>query len=49
MNADDIHAVVKKLVGDINPVGATHVDNKRFENLQVMTELTDKLFPIFRS
>lgn len=39
----DIHGVVKKLVGPINPVGETNTDNARFENLKVLTELVEKL------
>ena len=39
----DIHEIVKKLVGNIDPVGETHTDNARFENLKVMTELVDNL------
>ena len=39
----DIYEVVKKLVGEIEPIGATEEDDKRFENLKIMTELIDKL------
>lgn len=39
----DIYRVVKKLVGEIEPIGSTEVDNKRFENLKTMTTLVDKL------
>lgn len=39
----DIYDVVKKLVGNINPVGETNTDNQRFDNLQVMVDLLDKL------
>ena len=39
----DIHEVVKKLVGKIQPVGKTNEDNQRFENLKVLTALVDKL------
>ena len=39
----NIHEIVKKLVGKINPVGETTADEKRFENLKVMTELVDSL------
>lgn len=35
--------VVRKLVGPIEPVGETHTDDKRFENLKVMTALVDQL------
>ena len=35
--------VVRKLVGRINPVGETHTDDERFENLKTMTILVDLL------
>ena len=37
------HDVITKLIGPIDPVGDSNIDNKRFENLKVMTELVDKL------
>ena len=39
----DIHEVVTKLVGPIKPVGETHIDNDRYENLKIMCDLIDKL------
>ena len=39
----DIHEIVKKLVGPIDPVGETNADDRRFENLKVMTELVGEL------
>ena len=39
----DIYEVVKKLVGEIEPIGETQTDDKRFENLKVMTKLIEKL------
>jgi len=39
----EIYDVVVKLVGQIKPVGETNEDNRRFENLKVMTELIDLL------
>ena len=39
----DYYEVVKKLIGEITPIGETNTDNKRFENLKAMTELVDKL------
>jgi hypothetical protein len=38
-NAD----VVKKLIGKIEPVGETNIDNERFENLKDMCELVEDL------
>ena len=39
----DYYEVVKKLIGEVDPVGETHIDNERFENLKKMTDLVDKL------
>ena len=39
----DLLEVVRKLVGEIDPVGETNEDNKRFENLKVLTDLVDSL------
>jgi len=39
----EIKDIVYKLIGPINPVGETHTDDKRFENLKVMTQLVDDL------
>ena len=35
----EIQEIIEKLVGPIDPVGQTQADNKRFENLKVMTGL----------
>lgn len=35
--------VVRKLIGPVDPVGETHTDNERFENLKQLTELVDYL------
>lgn len=34
---------VKNLIGYVSPVGETNEDNRRYENLKVMTELTELL------
>lgn len=39
----DIYEVVKKLVGEIEPIGETQTDDRRFENLKAMTWLIEKL------
>ena len=39
----ELHDVVKKLVGEIKPVGETREDDRRFENLKAMTGLVDLL------
>jgi hypothetical protein len=35
--------IVSKLVGPVRPVGSTHVDDERFENLKVLCLLTNQL------
>ena len=39
----EVYDVVKKLIGPIEPVGESHTDEKRFENLKALTELVDSL------
>ena len=39
----EIYDVVKKFVGEIEPVGASHIDKDRLENLKVMIKLVDDL------
>ena len=38
-----IYDVVKKLAGPIGPVGESHTDEQRFENLECLCALVDKL------
>jgi hypothetical protein len=38
-----IHEAVKKLVGEIDPVGETNEDDRRFENLTTLCTLIDDL------
>ena len=35
--------VIKKLIGNINPIGETDTDNERFENLKEMCDLVNNL------
>ena len=37
------HEIVKKLIGEIRPVGESHIDTTRFENLERMVRLVDSL------
>lgn len=37
------HEIVKKLIGEIKPVGETNEDNRRYENLQAMFGLIQLL------
>lgn len=39
----ELYDVVTKLVGPTFPVGETTEDNQRFENLQALTALVDRL------
>ena len=43
MEADVIYEVVKKLIGNVYPAGESHTDEKRFENLELLCEVTQKL------
>ena len=43
MERDVVYEVVKKLVGDINPIGETTLDNKRYENLKELIDVVDTL------
>lgn len=35
--------VIKKMIGEIRPVGESHIDDKRFDNLQETIKLVDEL------
>lgn len=39
----ELYDVVTKLVGPTRPVGETHEDERRFENLAALTVLVDRL------
>lgn len=39
----DLEDIVMKLVGPIDAVGSSSVDDKRLENLKALTELVDRL------
>jgi hypothetical protein len=43
MDAETVYGVVKKLVGPVDPVGETQTDETRFENLQLLTDITERL------
>lgn len=38
-----VYDIVYKLVGKIDPVGESHIDEERYDNLEKMIELVDKL------
>lgn len=39
----ELKEIIKKLVGDITPIGETNQDDIRFENLKVLCNLVDDL------
>lgn len=39
----DLYQLVKELTGDIEPIGATHIDEKKYVNLERQIELVEKL------
>jgi hypothetical protein len=46
MNANTIKEVVVKLVGPVYPIGETNTDDKRFDNLVVLCDLTNELITL---
>jgi hypothetical protein len=42
------HDLFRKLIGPIQPAGATHVDEKRYGNLEELTEATDTILSDIR-
>ena len=43
IDTDDIYKVVIALIGEVKPIGETHIDDVRYENLAKLTALTDAL------
>ena len=43
MKAETVIEVVKTLVGEVDAVGSTHIDNGRLENLNVMIDVCNAL------
>ena len=43
LNEQDILTIVNKLVGSIEPVGSSHIDKERYENLVIMSNLIEDL------
>lgn len=39
----DYYGIITKLIGPINPIGDSSIDELRFQNLKHMTILVDKL------
>ncbi len=39
----DLYDIIKRIIGNINPVGDTNIDKKRLENLKTHEEITYKL------
>lgn len=43
LDSQDVYRVVKKLVGEIEPVGSSHIDDIYYNNLEVMIDLVEAL------
>jgi len=43
MKTDTIIEVINKLVGEINPIGETNIDNQRYDNLIMLCTITNEL------
>lgn len=43
MKAEVVYQVIKSLTGEIDPIGETHVDTKRLENLKNTIKIADML------
>ena len=39
----EVYEIVEKLIGKTMPVGASHIDSKRLDNLDDMIELTEAI------
>lgn len=46
MDAKTTTEVIKKLVGSVNPIGETTTDAVRFNNLKLLTEVSENLLEI---
>ena len=46
MTADTIYEVIKKLTGDITPVGDSAIDHVRLENIKTFIQVFDKMHTI---
>lgn len=44
LTKDQISKVVLDLIGNVNPVGSTHIDEKRLKNLEVLGQVFYYLF-----
>lgn len=45
----DTYEVTMKLIGPVEPVGETNMDNDRYENLKDLTNLTNQLLTVIDS
>lgn len=48
MDSKAITDVVKKLVGAVSPIGSSSVDNVRFKNLEILTEVAEDLLDVIQ-
>lgn len=49
MEVMDLGDVVMKMVGPVYAVGDSHADEKRLENLKVLTELVERLLLVIKT
>jgi hypothetical protein len=45
----DVFEVVYKLIGPVDPVGETHTDDKRFENLKEFCKVTEQMLQVIHN
>ena len=46
MNAEQVFEVIEKLIGSVEPYGATHIDSERKENMKTFIEVFDKMHQV---
>ena len=46
MDNKQVFEVVKKLIGNISPIGETNTDNMRYDNLKNMIRLSDDIYTL---
>lgn len=39
MNSETIYEVITRIIGSIHAIGSCHIDNERYENLDVFTDV----------
>ena len=44
LNKEQIAEVIMKLIGNVNPIGETYEDSRRYKNLELMGEVFRRIF-----